>query len=175
MNSNITWRRLIRFSLVGILQSGKTMVSRFDLWFSNIALRGWKDQFGNDSLFRTLSRCGQIGFLQPQLCCTCVHEIHLVEKYNQRYRFVWTMMTKCSWNSQALTNHRNNYVNTCFLLPLPFTTRLESSRLGPEAAAAAAATGTRLCRGLCIQLSLSLSSSSLFSFISPALCCKPTR
>ena len=51
--------------------------------------------------------------------------------------------------SLALTNQSNNYANACFLLPLPFTTRLESSRLGPEAAAATA-TGTRLCRGLCM-------------------------
>ena len=37
--------------LVGILQSRKTMVLRSDLRFSKIALRGWKDKFGNDSPF----------------------------------------------------------------------------------------------------------------------------
>ena len=36
------------------------MGSRSDWWFSNSVLFGWKDQFGNDSPFRTVSRCGQL-------------------------------------------------------------------------------------------------------------------
>ena len=35
-------------------------VSCSDWWFSDRALCGWKDQFGNDSSFHTVSRCGQL-------------------------------------------------------------------------------------------------------------------
>ena len=47
-------------AIIGILQSRKTMVSRSDWKRSNSALCSWKDQFGNDSLFCTVSRCGQL-------------------------------------------------------------------------------------------------------------------
>ena len=36
------------------------MVSHSDWKLSNSALCGWKDQFGNDSPFCTVSRCGQL-------------------------------------------------------------------------------------------------------------------
>ena len=36
------------------------MVSCSDWWFSDRALCGWKDQFGNDSSFHSVSRCGQL-------------------------------------------------------------------------------------------------------------------
>ena len=59
---------------IEILQSQKTMVSRSD-WWSNSTLCGWKDQFGNNSPFRTVSRCGQLlvhlhdlGFPRLSLC-----------------------------------------------------------------------------------------------------------
>ena len=41
------------------------MVSPSDWWFSNNALCGWKVQFGNDSPFRTVSRCGQLLVYRP--------------------------------------------------------------------------------------------------------------
>ena len=36
------------------------MVLRSDWWFSNSALCGWKDQFGNNSPLHAVSRCGQL-------------------------------------------------------------------------------------------------------------------
>ena len=36
------------------------VASRCDWWFSNSALRGWKDSFGNGSPFRTMSGCGSL-------------------------------------------------------------------------------------------------------------------
>ena len=36
------------------------MVLRSDWWFSNSALCGWKDRFGNNSPLHAVSRCGQL-------------------------------------------------------------------------------------------------------------------
>ena len=59
LNIRAAIRSSISFHFIGILQSRKTVVSRSDWLFSNSALCGWKDQFGNDRPSRTVSRCGE--------------------------------------------------------------------------------------------------------------------